>query len=186
MAGARNKVKFNLKNVHIAVRTAEGYDTPFAMPGAVTMSLTAQGDIEKFYADGIVYYQSSPNNGYEGTLEMALITDEFRQKIFNETPDEKGKVMIENVDTQYNDFAMGFQVDGDQKNTLFWYFNGTATRPDQNASTNQQSKTPQTEQLKVSFTCDAKGNVRAKTTEETPDDVREAWFSKVYDGQVGA
>ena len=39
----KNKVKYNLKNVHIAVKKASGtYDTPFELPGAVNMSLSPQ------------------------------------------------------------------------------------------------------------------------------------------------
>ena len=60
------------------------FDTPFAVPGSVSLSLEAQGELTPFYADGIKYYVSSSNSGYEGDWEMALITDEFREKILSE------------------------------------------------------------------------------------------------------
>lgn len=181
MPKTKNKVKFNLKNVHIAPINKETgeYDAVFALPGAVSLSLDAQGDIEKFYADGIVYYQSAPNNGYEGDLELALVTDEFREKVYNEVPNED-KVAIENVENIFNDFAMGFQVDGDVHNTLFWYYNCSATRPSQEASTNEDSKTPQTETLNLSCVADKDGNIRAKTTTETSDEIRNKWWEKPY------
>lgn len=182
---AKNKVKFNLKNVHIAPITREGdtiaYGPVFAVPGAVNLSLDAQGDIEKFYADGVVYYQSAPNNGYDGTLELALVPDEFREKIFNEKPNADG-VIMENVNNIFNDFALGFQVDGDVHEALFWYYNCTASRPSQEVSTNEESKTPQTETLSISCTCNEKGNIRAKTTADTSDEVKGAWFKSVYVG----
>ena len=112
----------------------------FALPGAVNLSMEPQGDIAPFYADGVVYYQSAANNGYSGTLEMALVTDEFREKIFKEVPNEDN-VAVENVNVEYNDFALGFQVDGDQTNTLFWYYICSAARPTQDAATNEASKT---------------------------------------------
>ena len=57
------------------------YDAPIKMPGAVSLSLEQQGELSPFYADGIKYYVAASNGGYQGDLEMALITDEFREKI---------------------------------------------------------------------------------------------------------
>ena len=77
-----NKVKYNLKNVHAAklTETADdggtpvfAYATPQAIPGAVSISLDAEGESSPFYADGIVYFRSVTNNGYSGDLEIALI-----------------------------------------------------------------------------------------------------------------
>ena len=67
-----NKIKYNLKNVHAAVMTATvtsgvtsySYGTPQAIPGAVSISLDAEGESSPFYADGIVYYRTFANNGY--------------------------------------------------------------------------------------------------------------------------
>ena len=60
-----NKVKFNIKNCHYAPVDSDGkYGTPIAMPGAVNLSLSVQGELSKFYADGIAYYTSSSNGGY--------------------------------------------------------------------------------------------------------------------------
>lgn len=82
----KNKIKYNLKNVHYAVLTEDesgsvSWGTPVPIPGAVSISLEAQGDISPFYADGIVYYKSAANNGYEGDLEMALLPESFRTDV---------------------------------------------------------------------------------------------------------
>ena len=102
-----NKVKYNLKNVHVAKLTeteVEGvrsynYATPRAIPGAVSLSLDAEGESTPFYADGIVYFRSVTNNGYSGDLEMALIPDWFRTEILQEVLDKKG-VLVEKITTK--------------------------------------------------------------------------------------
>lgn len=181
MSKKKNKVKFNIKNVHYALKTEDGtgYETPIAVPGAVSVSFDAKGELKPFYADGITYYVTSSNGGYEGDLEMALIPDQFRIDVLNEEKDDNS-VMIENANAQTKEFALGFDIDGDVKSTRFWFLNCTATRPSTESSTAEDSKDPTTD--KISLTCapNADGNVRAKTTEDTPDDVYTGWYNAVY------
>ena len=97
-----NKVKYNLKNVYAAKLTEtvkDGvttftYDPPKPIPGAVSISLDAEGETKAFYADGIVYFRSVTNNGYSGDLEIALIPEWFRTEILQEVLDDKG-VLVE-------------------------------------------------------------------------------------------
>ena len=83
MANKRNKVKFGLSNVHWAKITQWGADadgTPtvpvygesMRLPGAVSLSIDANGENENFYADDSVYYVINNNSGYEGDLEVRL------------------------------------------------------------------------------------------------------------------
>ena len=79
----KNKVKFGLNKVHYAKIMSfddEGiptYATPVRIPGAVSLSIDASGEAENFYADNGVYYVINNNAGYEGDLEIALVTLEF-------------------------------------------------------------------------------------------------------------
>ena len=100
-----NKVKYGLKNVHAAILTETvvdgvttySYGTPKPVPGAVSISLEAQGETSPFYADDIVYFRTNANNGYSGDLEIALIPEWFRTDILQEDDDANG-VLVEKSD----------------------------------------------------------------------------------------
>lgn len=179
MANKKNKVKFNIKNVHYALKNDTGYGIPKPIPGAVSISLEAQGELSPFHADGIKYFVSSSNNGYEGDLEMALIPDEFRVDVFGEEKDDNS-VLLENVNTESVEFALGFDIDGDAKTTRFWFYNCTATRPSTESKTNEDAKEPTTDKLTVSCAPLSDGKVRVKTTEDTPDETYTKWYDEVY------
>lgn len=178
---AKDKVKFGIKNVHIfpQLTDAPTFGPVIDVPGAVSLSLDAQGDISKFYADNIVYYQTSANNGYEGDLEVALIPDEVFEKIFNYVKDEDN-VYTENASKNVVPFAMTFEEEGDQAGTKFVLYNCTATRPSRSLATVEDSKEPTTQTLSVSAAPLKDGNVMAMTSADTTVDVLKDWHTDVY------
>ena len=105
MALQKNKVKFGLNKVHWAKITAWSDDgvptfaTPVRLPGAVSLSIDANGENENFYADNSVYYVINNNAGYDGDLEVALITTDFATAILGEQLDAKG-VLVERNDAE--------------------------------------------------------------------------------------
>lgn len=184
MPASENKVQFNLKNVHYALVTADdpaAWATPVKVPGAVNLSLEQQGELTKFYADGIVYWQSSSNNGYEGDLEMALIPDQMLEDVWGMTKEATDNVVIENAFVQPKSFALLFQIDGDASERLYCLYNCNATRPGITGATNTETKEPQTQSCTVSAAPLPDGRVLAKTSDDTPDEVLTAWFKKVYE-----
>lgn len=179
-----DRVKFGIKNVHVfPIESLNNgvpvYGNPINVPGAVSFSMSAQGDINKFYADNIVYYQSSANNGYEGDMTLALIPEEFYEKIFGQIPDVNG-VMVENAGIEAKAFAMTFEEDGDQTGTKFVLYNCTATRPTKELQTIEDTKTPVTQTLTVSAVPLASGDVMGMTTFTTPAATKATWHESVY------
>lgn len=180
-----NKVKYNLKSTHYAVQTtgedgAITYATPVAIPGSVSISLDAQGDISKFHADGMTYYQAAANNGYEGDLEVALLPESFRTDVLGEELDSK-KVLIENADAKQVKFALLFEFDGDEKAIRHVLYNCTATRPSVESQTKEESIEPVTETLTISATPLANGNIKAKTGDTTDEETYKNWYQAVYE-----
>ena len=148
----KNKVKFNICNVHYALLTLEtdgvvSFGTPVAMPGAVSLSLDPNGEPSNFYADGYAYYTVSNNMGYEGDLELAMVPESFRTDVLK----------IRHV-----------------------LYNCSAARPTIESQTNEDEIEVQTETLSITAAPLASGYVKAKTGDSTTDEVYQNWYKSVY------
>lgn len=179
---AENKVQFGLKNVHYAVMGESGYETPVHVPGAVNLSLSAEGDMQKFYADNIAYYTTNTNNGYSGDLEIARIPDAMYEDIFGFEKTSTSNVLTENASAQAVTFALMFQINGDQNDNCYVLYACTAGRPDISGSTIGENTEPQTQTVSISAVPTADGKVFAKTTGETPEQTKADWFKSVFAG----
>ena len=183
-----NKVKYNLKNVHAAKLTTEvvegvtsySYATPKAIPGAVSLSLEAEGDSSPFYADGIVYFRSYANNGYSGDLEIALIPEWFRTEILKETLDSNG-VLVEKADNSANvKFALLFEFDGDEHGIRHVLYNCAASRPSIESQTKEETIEPVTEKLSLTADPREDGLVKSRTGDTTSAETYAGWYESVY------
>lgn len=183
-----NKVKYNLKNVHAAKLTTEvvdgvtnySYATPKAIPGAVSLSLDAEGESSPFYADGIVYFRTYANNGYSGDLEIALIPEWFRTDVLQEEKDSNG-VLIERSDvTESVYFALLFEFDGDVNAIRHVLYNCTASRPSIESQTKESSIEPGTETLALTADPREDGLVKSRTGDETSTATYNNWYKTVY------
>jgi len=182
---AENKVQFGLKNCYYAKATIAGtsvtYGTPVAIPGGVNLNLAAQGEVTKFYADNIVYYMTSSNQGYEGDLEVARIPDSMYKDIFGLTEGATSKVLTEAANVEAAHFALMFQIDGDADEECHVLYNCFPSRPAIASGTIQATKEPVTASFTISALPSPKGGlVRARTTNTTPTATKTGWFSTVF------
>jgi len=175
-----NKIKFGLKSVYYAKITAgtagDTYATPVALPGAISLSLAAQGGSADKYADNEIYYTAISNTGYSGDLELALIPDAFKSDILGEVaPTEGGLVEKKDVATRY--FALLFQFEGDEESKRHCMFKCSATRPDVASKTSEETISPETEKIAIKAVPNANGIV--KWSVGTASTAYAGWFTSV-------
>lgn len=147
-----NKIKFGLKNTHYSViEVTDGevsYGTPVPMKGSVNLVLSPRGERTEFYADDMVYFGTTANQGYEGTLEVALIPDDFRVDVLGDKVDKNG-ALVENAEAIPKNIALMFEFSGDVKNSRHVTYNVEVARPNLEGETKTETITPKTEILNI-------------------------------------
>lgn len=181
-----NKVTFGLKNAHYSVITESEdgikYGTPTPIPGTVEISLDPRGDMSEFYADDILYYSAANNQGYDGTLTIANIPEQFAIDCLGELKDDSDMVITEKSNAAGKNFALMFEFDGDVKAVRHVLYNCSANRPTISSSTKTNTKEPNTNEL--SFVSSPRSTdlaVKTKTTATTPKNIYDNWYKKVYE-----
>ena len=152
----QNLVKYGIKNVTIfpitaidttkTDGTAYTYGTPFALPGAQTINLSAQWASNTIYADDIAYAEQTANLGYDGTLQNVKINAAFEQQILGWLNGQ------ENADTIPKSFGLAFQFTGDKNNGRIMFYHVDLTKaPDivHNTKTNSLSNDSDSMSIKV-------------------------------------
>jgi len=184
---SENTVTFGIKNTHYAKITVDpdgsiSYGTPVALPGATEISLDAKGDMTEFYADDMLYYSASNNQGYDGKLTLANIPESFAIDILGEEKDTDDAVITENAIAQGFKFALMFEFAGDVKAIRHVMYYCSASRPSVKSSTKSDKSDPNTSEL--DFKASARPGdyaVKTKTTTTTPIGVYSNWYNAVYE-----
>ena len=142
-----NKIRYGLSNVHVGKVTFENgtptFGTPKAYPGAVNITMDPEGESTPFYADNIVYYMATSNNGYTGDLEMAYLYDWFETEYLGHKTSSEGMI-VETADAKPSNMYIMFQFEGDVKATKHILYNVHASRPSVEGSTKEDTTTPAT------------------------------------------
>lgn len=183
---SENKVHYDLTNVHVAPVTFDEttheatFGAPVPLPGAISMDLSAQGNMTKLRADSMDYYRTYSNNGYSGNLNLAMVPDWFREAHLGDTISAKDKVLVENANGENKPFALLYEFLGDSAHRRHVLYNCVANRPNIKAENKDNQRDADTESLALTSMPLPNGNVKASTTAETPDAVYQAWNTTVW------
>lgn len=181
------KVKFGLKNVHYAMATiaedgSATYAQPKRMPGAVSLTMDPTGESSPFHADDTVYFNIPGAAGYSGTLELAMIPDEFRKDALGEDGSIEG-ALIEMGDAVAKPFALMFEFATDEKAQKHVMYNCTATRPSVSSNTKGETTEPQPESLSLTastiFNAAKQGNIIKAKASDTHA-AYNTWYQSVW------
>lgn len=181
------KVVFGLRKVHYAVLTEDEsglvtYEAPVPMPGAVSLGLSENGDPVEFYADNIVYWSTTINNGYDGNMEVANIPAAFRKDVLGEVEDLE-KVQYEIANAKPSHFALLAEFDTNAIAKRICIYNCMCGRPQIGGETKNGSTKPQTGTLNIKARPIELGKnlvVKSSTTPETTKEIYDNWFKAVY------
>ena len=135
-------------------------------------------------AYGGVYYVINNNMGYDGDLELAMLTEDFRVYALGEAKDTNN-VLVEKSDNEFKPFALLFEFDGDVKHIRHVLYNCTASRPNIEGKTIEENKEVQTETVTIAAVPLPDGTVKAKTGDDTDETTYNGWYGSVYQGAGG-
>lgn len=181
----KNKIVFGLSNVHYAIVTEtigdSGIETSYgpikAWPGAVTLSLAADGNQKDFYADDTAYYNLVANAGYSGSLETAMIPDDILIEALGFKRAQGGGI------AEYNDgvtksIALMYEVQGDSTKRRYIFYRVGLTRPNEDAETITEDKEPKTQSVDIKASARPDdGLIKYRVEEEDSD--YEGFFENV-------
>lgn len=177
-----NKVEYGLSNVHVASVTisdegAVTFGTPTALPGAVSLSIEAEGETNTFYADNTAYYVGVANNGYSGNIVLANVPDSFYTDYLGMTLDSNNNV-VERATDQAKYFALLFEGQGDEKAVRHCFYYCKASRPSTEQNTTEESVEPQTKTLDfTAIPLPTSAVIKAKTTPSSTN--YDTWYTSV-------
>ena len=139
------KVRFGLKNAKYALWDNEksSYGDLKPIKGSVSLSLDAEGDSSDFYADDVVYATFATNSGYSGTFEIAAAGDDMLKDLLGYVDD--AGMLLEMTDAKQAEFALVFEVSGNEVEQCICLYNCSLSRAGLNANTKQSSTDPDTQ-----------------------------------------
>lgn len=153
-----NKVRFGLSEIHVGTYevTPEGtvkLGEPIALPGAIALSLDAEGEEASVYADDVKYWFNFEDNGFKGDLEVVRFTDEFGVKFLGKVKlDDGGIASVKGA--QKPAVYMAFQSKGDKHNRRAILYNVSIATPGKEYKTKEDKTDVATEKASITVAGD--------------------------------
>ena len=178
-----NKVRYGLKKAYYATVTMSGstptFGTPVAMPGAVSIALEPQGDSSEMYADDETFFDQESNQGYNGTLTVAMIPESFETDCLGAQKDNDN-LIVETAEDTASYFALLFEFTGDKKAIRHCLYYCKASRIKQEGETKGETIEVKTEDLEFKARpIPGTKTVKVKTSETTDSERYDAWYTTV-------
>lgn len=148
---AENKVQFGVCKLHFGTYDVSDLGVvtlgaPFHLPGTTSITLDAESEENKTYADNVVYWSGYSDNGYTGEITNMLFTDEFKMKFMNYIQlDDGGIAQIKGK--QNKPVYMMFESDGDKEKRRGILYNVSLGQISREYATTEDTTEPQTASL---------------------------------------
>lgn len=152
---ATNKVEFGISNLHVGTFTvgdggAVTMGTPYHLPGAKNFAPEQDASNNVFYADDMAYWSEYSEGAFEGDLEVALFTDEFKTQFLGyRTTADGGLGQVKNA-VKPNVY-IAFDIKGDKEGRRAIFYNCSLGSIAREYATIEEEKEPTTE--KIGVTC---------------------------------
>ena len=153
-----NKVEFGISELHVGTYTVDDQGvvtlgTPYFQPGAVSFSPEEQSENNTFYADNIAYWSGYSGGTFEGDLEVAKFSDEFKTQFLGyKALTNGGLANVKNA--KKPNVYVAFQVEGDAESRRIILYNCSLGVIAREFNTIEENKEPTTETLGVTCTGD--------------------------------
>lgn len=164
-----NKVMYGVSNLHVGLYNVSTsgsvtLGTPYALPGTVNITMDAQSEENKFYADNVTYWSGYSDQGYSGTITNALFPDDFKTRFMNYKALQDGGIAQVKGQPNKTVYFM-FQSEGDDKARRGIFYNVSLGQITREYATVEDAITPATAALDFTVNGDNKtGIVRAAYT----------------------
>ncbi len=183
------RVRYGFSKLYYAVATegaggALTYETPTAIPGAKSLSMSPAGSSFTENADNVAWYSGNTNDGYTGDLvfEDTAAADAFMTEVLGRTKNATSGLVVEKATDQPVEFALLGQFElagGTEVGKRVCFYRCVASRPNvEGATTENGSVTIATNTLSITA-MPRINDTAVKADAVSTDTAYASWYSAV-------